>query len=60
MTNSFFSVEEVIAEIKKLITLEPDDIIAMGTPSGVGPLSGGDETEVIIEGIGTLKNYYQS
>lgn len=53
-----FSVEEVITEITKLITLEPDDVIAMGTPSGVGPLSNGDKTEVIIEGVGTLVNYY--
>lgn len=54
-----FSVSEVIAEITKLITLEPGDVIAMGTPSGVGPLSDGDKTEVIIEGVGTLENYFK-
>lgn len=54
-----FSVTEVISEITKLITLERGDIIAMGTPSGVGPLSDGDTTEVIIEGVGTLENYFE-
>lgn len=54
-----FSVSEVIAEITKLITLEPGDVIAMGTPSGVGPLSDGDTTEVIIEGVGNLENYFE-
>lgn len=54
-----FSVSEVIAEITKLITLEPGDVIAMGTPSGVGPLSDGDTTQIEIEGIGTLENYFR-
>lgn len=53
-----FSVPEVIASITKLITLEPGDVIAMGTTSGVGSLSNGDMTEVEIEGVGTLKNFY--
>lgn len=54
-----FSVPEVIAEITRFLTLEPGDIIAMGTPSGVGPLSHGDKVEVKIEGIGTLVNFVQ-
>ncbi len=53
-----FSVSEVIESITKLITLEPGDVIAMGTPSGVGPISDGDFTEVEVEGIGTLKNRF--
>lgn len=53
-----FSVSEVIASVTKLITLEPGDVITMGTPSGVGPLKEGDITEIEIEGIGTLKNSY--
>ena len=38
------------------MTLEAGDIIATGTPPGVGELSVGDEVEIEIEGIGILKN----
>jgi 2-keto-4-pentenoate hydratase/2-oxohepta-3-ene-1,7-dioic acid hydratase in catechol pathway len=58
-----FSVAETIAYISQLMTLEPGDIIATGTPEGVGfkrnpPvfLKEGDVVEVEIEGIGMLKN----
>ncbi len=58
-----FSVAESIAYISQLVTLEPGDIIATGTPDGVGfkrnpPLflKAGDVVEVEIEGIGTLRN----
>jgi len=54
--NLIFSVEEIIAEITEYLTLEPGDVIATGTPAGVGPLSDGDTVEVEIEGIGTLKH----
>lgn len=52
-----FSPQEVIEEITKFITLEPGDVIAMGTPSGVGPLKDGDKIEIEVEGVGILKNY---
>lgn len=52
-----FSVPELISEITTYITLEVGDVIATGTPAGVGPLSGGDEVEIEIEGIGTLRHY---
>jgi 2-keto-4-pentenoate hydratase/2-oxohepta-3-ene-1,7-dioic acid hydratase in catechol pathway len=58
-----FSVMESIAYISRLMTLQPGDIIATGTPEGVGfkrqpPifLHHGDVVEVEIEGIGTLRN----
>jgi 2-keto-4-pentenoate hydratase/2-oxohepta-3-ene-1,7-dioic acid hydratase in catechol pathway len=51
-----FSVPELIEEITELITLEAGDIIATGTPAGVGPLSDGDTVEVEIEGVGVLSN----
>lgn len=58
-----FSVRETIAFISKLMTFEPGDIIATGTPSGVGfkrnpplLLSEGDVVEVEIEGLGVLRN----
>jgi len=51
-----FSMPELIAEITSYMTLEPGDVIATGTPEGVGPMEDGDEVEVEIEGIGTLKH----
>ncbi|PCR90988.1 fumarylacetoacetate hydrolase family protein [Natrinema ejinorense] len=51
-----FSVPELIAEITTYLTLEPGDVIATGTPEGVGPLSDGDEVEIEIEGVGTLEH----
>jgi 2-keto-4-pentenoate hydratase/2-oxohepta-3-ene-1,7-dioic acid hydratase in catechol pathway len=38
------------------MTLLPGDVIATGTPSGVGPMRPGDKVEVRVEGIGTLQN----
>ncbi|WP_071459113.1 fumarylacetoacetate hydrolase family protein [Bacillus massilinigeriensis] len=58
-----FSVEEIIATLSKGMTLEPGDIIATGTPAGVGKgfkppkfLKLGDTIEITIEKIGTLTN----
>ena len=42
-----------------MMTLEPGDLIATGTPSGVGPLVANDVVEVRIEGIGVLRNPVQ-
>lgn len=52
-----FSIEELISFISKIMTLLPGDLIATGTPSGVGPMHIGDKVEVKIENIGTLVNY---
>ncbi len=38
------------------MTLLPGDIIATGTPAGIGPINPGDSVEIRIEGIGSLKN----
>jgi 2-keto-4-pentenoate hydratase/2-oxohepta-3-ene-1,7-dioic acid hydratase in catechol pathway len=38
------------------MTLLPGDLIATGTPSGIGPMRPGDRVEVRIEGIGSLRN----
>lgn len=51
-----FPIQEIIAFVSKNFTLMPGDIIATGTPGGVGPLHGGDVVEVEIEGIGILRN----
>jgi 2-keto-4-pentenoate hydratase/2-oxohepta-3-ene-1,7-dioic acid hydratase in catechol pathway len=54
--NMIFKVDKIISFISKIMTLFPGDIIATGTPSGVGKLEEGDIVEVEIEGIGVLKN----
>jgi len=51
-----FPIPELIAEITTYLTLEPGDVIATGTPEGVGPLSDGDEITVAIEGVGQLRH----
>lgn len=51
-----FSVGDVIAYITQFQTLEPGDLIATGTPPGVGPIQPGDTVRVEINGIGALEN----
>jgi len=51
-----FPLPVLIETITAIMTLEPGDVIATGTPAGVGPLSDGDVVEVAIEGIGILRN----
>jgi 2-keto-4-pentenoate hydratase/2-oxohepta-3-ene-1,7-dioic acid hydratase in catechol pathway len=52
-----FPVDELVSFISHIMTLLPGDVIATGTPEGVGPMQPGDTVEVKIEGIGTLRNY---
>jgi 2-keto-4-pentenoate hydratase/2-oxohepta-3-ene-1,7-dioic acid hydratase in catechol pathway len=52
-----FPVPEVIRYISHAMTLEPGDLIATGTPAGVGPLLDGDLCEVEVEGVGVLRNH---
>ena len=51
-----FPVEDLIARISAVMTLLPGDVIATGTPAGIGPMQPGDKVEVRIEGVGSLKN----
>lgn len=51
-----FPVPEIIAYVTAVMTLEPGDLIATGTPAGVGPLAPGAVVRVEIEGIGALEN----
>jgi 2-keto-4-pentenoate hydratase/2-oxohepta-3-ene-1,7-dioic acid hydratase in catechol pathway len=51
-----FPVREILAFVSMCFTLEPGDIIATGTPGGVGPLSDGDIVEVEVERVGVLSN----
>lgn len=55
-SNMIFKVDKIVSFISKIMTLFPGDIIATGTPSGIGQLEAGDKVEVEIEGIGILKN----
>lgn len=51
-----FDVPFLVRFISRIMTLLPGDIIATGTPAGVGPMLPGDRVDVQIEGIGTLSN----
>ncbi len=51
-----FPVAELIAFISQVMTLEPGDLIATGTPEGVGPLAEGQSVEIEIGGVGVLRN----
>ncbi len=51
-----FGVPKLVEFVSQVMTLEPGDLIATGTPPGVGPLQKSDVVEVEIEGIGILKN----
>ena len=51
-----FSVYQLVSFISKVMTLLPGDVIATGTPAGIGPMQVGDTVEIVVEGIGTLRN----
>ena len=51
-----FPVEEIVARLSEVMTLLPGDVIATGTPAGIGPLEPGDRVEVRIQGVGSLRN----
>jgi 2-keto-4-pentenoate hydratase/2-oxohepta-3-ene-1,7-dioic acid hydratase in catechol pathway len=54
--NLIFPVPFLVRFISRIMTLNPGDIIATGTPAGVGPMQPGDRIDVQIDGIGTLSN----
>jgi 2-keto-4-pentenoate hydratase/2-oxohepta-3-ene-1,7-dioic acid hydratase in catechol pathway len=51
-----FPVDELVAYISSVMTLLPGDIIATGTPAGIGPIRAGDQVRVAVSGIGELVN----
>ena len=51
-----FPLDVIIRHIARAMTLFPGDLIATGTPAGVGPVVAGDVMEVTVEGVGTLRN----
>ena len=50
-------IPEMLAFITASMTLEPGDVVATGTPAGIGPMVPGDTVEVEIQGIGTLRSH---
>lgn len=50
------AVPQLLEFITAAMTLEPGDVVATGTPAGIGPMIPGDVVEVDIEGIGILRN----
>ncbi len=51
---------ELVSFTSNVMTLEPGDVIATGTPPGVGPMGPGDRVELHIEGVGTLVHHVDS
>jgi 2-keto-4-pentenoate hydratase/2-oxohepta-3-ene-1,7-dioic acid hydratase in catechol pathway len=56
--NLIFSIPYLVRFLSRIMTLEPGDLIATGTPAGVGPTAPGDRVDVQIEGIGVLSNTF--
>ncbi|HJP59311.1 MAG TPA: fumarylacetoacetate hydrolase family protein [Gemmatimonadaceae bacterium] len=54
-----FSIPSLLAYISRIMTLEPGDLVATGTPSGVGPLVSGDVVEIEIPGVSRVTNPVQ-
>jgi 2-keto-4-pentenoate hydratase/2-oxohepta-3-ene-1,7-dioic acid hydratase in catechol pathway len=55
-SSMIFPIREILAFVSMCFTLEPGDVVATGTPGGVGRLADGDMVEVEVEGIGILSN----
>jgi 2-keto-4-pentenoate hydratase/2-oxohepta-3-ene-1,7-dioic acid hydratase in catechol pathway len=55
-----FSIPSLVSFISGIMTLEPGDLIATGTPAGTAPLHDGDVVEVEIPGVGVLSNPVQN
>ncbi len=55
-TDMAYSPDFIVRWLSRVMTLLPGDVIATGTPAGVGPLKAGDVVEVAVNGVGTLRN----
>lgn len=55
-TDLIFPLDRLLRHITQAMTLMPGDLIATGTPSGVGPVAAGEVMEVTVDGIGVLRN----
>lgn len=59
-TDMAFSIPELVSFLSGIMTLEPGDLIATGTPAGTAPLQHGDVVDVEIPGVGILSNPVRS
>jgi 2-keto-4-pentenoate hydratase/2-oxohepta-3-ene-1,7-dioic acid hydratase in catechol pathway len=55
-TAMLFPIDVIIPWVSRVMTLLPGDVIATGTPAGVGPMKAGDVVEIVVPGIGALRN----
>jgi 2-keto-4-pentenoate hydratase/2-oxohepta-3-ene-1,7-dioic acid hydratase in catechol pathway len=51
-----FSPGAILAYVTQFLTLEPGDLIATGTPEGVGPMQVGSKVRVVVPGVGQVEN----
>ena len=51
-----FNVDQLVSHVTRYFTMLPGDVLLTGTPAGIGPMNSGDEYEITIEGIGSLRN----
>ncbi len=51
-----FPISAILEHITQVMTLEPGDLIATGTPSGISAMEPGAVVRVVIEGVGALEN----
>ena len=51
-----FPIPMLLAYISRIMTLEPGDVVATGTPAGVGPLRDGDTVEIEVVGVSRVSN----
>lgn len=55
-TDMIFGIPTLIAYVSRVMTLEPGDVIATGTPEGIAPLTNGDTVEIELVGHGIVSN----
>jgi 2-keto-4-pentenoate hydratase/2-oxohepta-3-ene-1,7-dioic acid hydratase in catechol pathway len=56
VTDMIFDLGDILAYVSQFMTLEPGDLIATGTPPGVGPMQPGSSVRVVIDAVGALEN----
>jgi 2-keto-4-pentenoate hydratase/2-oxohepta-3-ene-1,7-dioic acid hydratase in catechol pathway len=54
-----FTPAEIVSRLSREMTLYPGDVIACGTSLGVAPMRAGNVVEVVIDGIGCLRNRFE-
>jgi 2-keto-4-pentenoate hydratase/2-oxohepta-3-ene-1,7-dioic acid hydratase in catechol pathway len=60
VSDAIFAPHEVVAHLSQDMTLEPGDLIALGTSLGAAPMRPGATIEIAIDGIGSLVNTFEA